>query len=201
MKSGIYDFRAGLRFPEMVHKYFSFLELHGFHCVKSLSTYVRFESPPLFINIYHGRSSFEIGVELGVIGEHDKVGNYPYSLSALLEVARYPKAEEYRDFATHTPDGVNEGVKIESELFKNFVLPILNNPDLFELLKEQRKVRTEKYFKKEKLFYLRRDLDKAWLAKDYPRVVELLRPARKDLDIVQIKKLEYAENRLKDIHP
>lgn len=196
VKSDIRVYRVDLRFPEMVQKYFAFLEARNFRCVKTLMTFVRFESPSLFVNVYHGRSSFEIGAELGIIGEHDKVGNYPYSLSALLEVARYPKAEEYRDFATHTPEGVNEGVKLVSRLFQDYVVPILNNPELFELLKEQRKVRTEKYFKKEKLYYLRRDLDKAWLAKDYPKVVEILSPVRKDLDLVQIKKLEYAEKHL-----
>lgn len=57
--------RWRLGFPETVAESFRFLEDLGFQIKSRLPTFVRYESTNVFVNVYHGRSSCEIGVEVG----------------------------------------------------------------------------------------------------------------------------------------
>ncbi|MGH8590336.1 MAG: hypothetical protein ACREXX_13715, partial [Gammaproteobacteria bacterium] len=59
--------RAELRFVEEAQTAFHFLvEELGFRLVKcEPPTFVRYESNKLFVNVYHGRLSYEIDVEIG----------------------------------------------------------------------------------------------------------------------------------------
>lgn len=184
--------RSSLRFAELAQKHFAFLEAQGFGRVRSEPTFVRFESRSLFINIYHGRSSFEIGAELGRVGNGEDE-KQPYPMSALLGVAGVPTAKEYRDYATHTPDGVNEGLEKLATLFRDHVSPNLQNAGLFQLLKEQRQTWAADFADEVNLRQARRKLDAAWHAKNYAEVVALLRPLRDALTSIELHKLEYAE--------
>lgn len=188
--------RSGLRFAELVQKHFAFLEAQGFRRVRSEPTFVRFESRSLFINIYHGRSSFEIGAELGR-REDSEDEKQPYPMSALLGVAGVPTAKEYRDYATHTPDGVNEGLGKLAELFRDHVSPNLQTAGLFQLLKQQRQTWASDFADGVNLRQARRKLDAAWHAKDYAEVVALLRPLRDALTPTELHKLEYAEKHVR----
>lgn len=59
--------RAKLRFAEAVRREFEFLErIFGFRCTEESPTFVRYESDYVFVNVFHGRGSFEIGIELGI---------------------------------------------------------------------------------------------------------------------------------------
>jgi len=189
--------RAGLRFAELTQRHFAFIEAQGFQRVRGEPTFVRFESPALFLNIYHGRSSFEIGAELGRLGnENDE--KQPYPMSALLGAAGVPTAKEYRDYATHTPDGVDEGLAKLAKLFRDHVSQNLHNADLFRVLKEQRRAWAEDFAQEVNLRQTRRKLDSAWHAKDYAKVVELLNPWRDALTPTELHKLEYAEKHARE---
>ena len=54
-----------LGFTGIVLEAFTFLERFGFVPVVRESTLVRFESQSVFVNVYHGRSSYHVGLELG----------------------------------------------------------------------------------------------------------------------------------------
>ena len=56
--------RSLLRFAEEVKDRFSFLGALCFYCVRAEATFVRFESPRVSINVFHGRHSFEIDLEI-----------------------------------------------------------------------------------------------------------------------------------------
>lgn len=187
--------RAILRFAELVQKHFAFLEAQGFRRVRTEPTIVRFESPSLFINIYHGRSSFEIGAELGRL-EVDEDEKQPYPMSALLGVVGVPMAKEYRDYATRTPDGVNEGLAKLAKLFREHISQNLQNTGLFQLLMEQRKAWGNDFAQEVNLSQARHKLETAWHAKDYNRVVELLYSLRDALTPTELQKLDYAEKHL-----
>jgi len=58
--------RRQLGFEEPVLSNFDFLRSHGLKLVESAPTLVRFESREVFVNLYHGRASYEIGVEIGL---------------------------------------------------------------------------------------------------------------------------------------
>jgi len=187
--------RTSLRFADAAEKHFAFLEAQGFQRTQSEPAFVRFESSTLFINIYHGRKSFEIGAELGRRGNAEDE-KQPYPMSALLGVAGVPTAKDYRDYATHTPDGVNEGLGKLAELFRDHVCRNLQNARLFQLLKEQRQAWASDFADGVNLRKARRKLDAAWHAKNYAKVVELLEPLRTDLTSTELKKLEYAKKEI-----
>lgn len=190
MKSKARFIRAELRFSDLVLNYFKFLKTYGFLCAKSEQTFVRFESPPLFINVYHGRSSFELGAEFGRIGKDEE---QPYPMSALLEVAGIPTAKEYRDYATHTLDGVNDGLDKLAKLVREHIGLIFKNESIFQILKEQRNVRAKNFAQEINLLQMRRELEGAWQTKDYPKVVELLTPWCMAITPIELKKLQYAK--------
>lgn len=57
--------RPRLGFVRVVREAFAFLEDAGFAVVSEKPTFVRYESPTAFVNVFHGRGSYELGVEFG----------------------------------------------------------------------------------------------------------------------------------------
>ena len=55
--------RRSLGFSKDARELFSFLEVKWvFNCVLKDMKFVRYESADVYVNVYHGRYSFEIGV-------------------------------------------------------------------------------------------------------------------------------------------
>ena len=65
-----------LDFTTFVLREFAFLFQLGFSVARKESTLVRFESKTCFPNVYHGRSSHAVGVELGRIRQGDMYSLY-----------------------------------------------------------------------------------------------------------------------------
>lgn len=57
--------RSELGFVQAVRSSFAFLEKVGLQVVREESTLVRFESCNRFVNVFHGRGSYELGVDFG----------------------------------------------------------------------------------------------------------------------------------------
>ena len=47
---------------------------YGFHVATTDATIVRFVSPKVFVNVYHGRMSLELGVEVGLLTDGSAYG-------------------------------------------------------------------------------------------------------------------------------
>ena len=185
--------RSLLRFADEVTSHFAFLEARDFRCVCSEGTLVRFESPELAINIYHGRQSYEIGLEL----ESPVSTTDHYSLSELLRLVDPERAEHYRSFATHSEQGVSDGVRQLAESFQRCVAAgILNNTEIFSRLKLQRQKLNKDYALDVQLEQVRKKAEVAWHNKDYATVVRTLKPLRGSLSASEIAKLEFAEKHL-----
>lgn len=71
--------KGRLGFTTLVEREFDFLLQLGFVVAREESTLVRFEGKCVFMNVYHGRSSHAVGVELGRIRQGDM-----YSLHEVL---------------------------------------------------------------------------------------------------------------------
>lgn len=182
--------RSLLRFAEEVKDRFSFLEGLGFHCVRSEATFVRFESPKAGINVYHGRHSFEIDLEI----ESTPSATDAYSFSEILRLADSKQAERYRNYATHTAQGVAEGVRQLAELFQRCIAAgILKGDQLFSRLKLQREKLGRNYALETQLEQARKKSEAAWNKKDYAAVVKALSPLRAALTATEVGKLEFAE--------
>jgi hypothetical protein len=187
--------RHPLRFAEMVEENFSFLQEHEFKRLQSEPTFVRFESRRSYVNVYHGRRSFEIGLEIGLLGAgSDEI---PHSMSEIIRLVEPEKLAEYRDYGAHTAEDVAEGVRGLAARFRRYVdAGILDDAGFFERLRESHKAAVDDYWKKGELTQARRELDAAWHAKNYAKVVEVLEPLRADLTSTELKKLEYAKKEL-----
>lgn len=185
--------RQSLHFAEMVERNFAFLAAHGFKRVQSEPTFVRFESGCLYLNVYHGRQSYEIELEIGPCG----TSNASYSMSDLIRLLEPKKADEYRRYAAHIAKDVAKGVERLASLFRRYVdAGVFDDGKIFERLQKNRNAAVHDYWKETALTHARQQLDVAWHAKNYAKIIELLEPLRSDLTSTELKKLKYAKKHI-----
>jgi hypothetical protein len=189
--------RGVLGFKEAVLDGFRFLESYGLKVVKKDVTFVRYEarrffSNKVFVNIYHGRSSFEIGVEVGRRDRPEK-----YDLGYLVSWAGAWEAEGFGRatmFQVSSREGVQRFVPKVAELLKKYGDPFLRgSPALYRELDRANQRESEKFARTQKLVDARREAESAWSQKSFARVVELYKPFRRELTDIEAKRLAYAE--------
>lgn len=181
--------RSLLRFADEVKEHFAFLEALGFRCVRSEATLVRFESSKLVITIYHEKFSYEISSAIESVR-----GSDAYSFFETLCLVKGEQTEQYRDYATHTVEGVAEGVRQLAELLRKCVdVGILNDSELFSRLKLQREEWARIYALDTQLEQARKKSESAWAKKDFRKVVQALVPLQEHLNPTDLKRLEYAK--------
>lgn len=188
---GVRD-RSVLHFPEEVNKRFLFLLESGFRQVYEDNTLVRFESSNVAINVYHGRRSFEINLEIELLESEEG----PYSFSEILRLVDQARGDAYRNYATHTKEGVTDGVRSLSQAFQECLRHgILDDSNLFTHLKLQRDELSASYALETQLQQARKKADEAWRSGECHKVVELLSPLQEWLEPSEVKKLEYARKK------
>lgn len=190
--------RAKLGFQEAVLSSFKFLTDLGFAPVEQKVTFVRYESSEIFVNVYHGRASYELGVEIGRLkgpDEKDKL-----SIGSVVDWAGAYKVEGFGQhvmFQVGTREGVQEFVPKLASLVKKYAIPLLrHDASAWSTALETQALRWTEYVKETNLKSVRAKAEEAWQAKDYARVVELYAPVREELTEVEAKKLAYAEQQV-----
>jgi hypothetical protein len=185
--------RAKLGFKDAVLSSFKFLTGFGFRPVKEKTTFVRYESPAAFVNVYHGRASFELGVVVGRLTE-------PNEKVTLYDMVARAGAEKTEGFGQHvmfqvsSREGVEEFVRKLARLVERYGSLFLKaDANAYRAVQEIRSHAAGEYEKQVHLRDLRRKAEAAWHAKDYRQVVELYGPVREELTEVEAKKLAYAE--------
>lgn len=159
-------------------------------------TLVRYQSPEVFVNVYHGRASFELGVEIGRLKQ-------PTEKLTVYDIVAWAGAEKAEGFGQHvtfqvsSPKSVREFVPKLAALVKKYAAPLLRGDvaaydSAFEIQSE----RARDYEKDVNLKSVRSKVAGAWQAKDYAQVIELFDPVRKYLTDVEAKKLAYAEQQV-----
>lgn len=185
--------RASLRFADEVLKRFAFLLDSGFAVAETDPTFVQFKSPLIILNVFHGRRSYEIGLELA---SADKPADtYPLYYLLWLADPNY----SYRVFQAESTESVAEGVRQLAERFKPcFDIGLLNDKDLFVKFERQSKIWSHEFAMEVNLQQAHRFSNEAWLKKDFHEVVKILSPYRGHLTPTDLNRLEYAEKHLKD---
>jgi hypothetical protein len=188
--------RARLTFKDAALSSFRFLCDLAFRPVQEEDTFVRYESSLVFVNVYHGRASFELGVEIGRLAEAGE------KLTLYDMVAR-TGAEEAEGFGQHvmfqvsTREGVQELVPKLAGLVQKYGPQFLNaDANAYREALEARSRAAAEYEKQVPLRNLRGKVETAWQAKDFARVIELSQAMRDDLTEVEAKRLAYAEGQL-----
>lgn len=184
-------------FEAAVSDLFNFLlSDYQYSVVHREPTLVRFESDKAFLNVYQGRRSYELGVELGLLSAAPgSPAGSSFDLREIIELLGDPADARLRTAAT-TPDVVRTLLAKLASLVKRYAGPaLLSEPGIFERLAERRKFKSVEYAKRMELEDVRAEADRAWHSKDFRRVVELLEPLAEQLTPLEIKKLRYAKNR------
>jgi hypothetical protein len=188
--------RAQLGFKDAVLSNFKFLSDFGLRPVEEKVTLVRYESSRIFVNVYHGRASYELGVEIGKLKEPD-------TTLSIFDVVRWAGAEKAEGFGQHvmfqvsSREGVQEFVPKLAALVRKYATPLLRgDQDAHRTALESRAKRYADEVREGNLSVVRSKVDAAWHAKDYARVIELYGPVREDLTEVEAKKLAYAEQQV-----
>ena len=197
--------RSQLRFEETVLSAFAFLTVppYGFKCEASEVTLVRYESANVFVNIYHGRSSYEIGCEIGLIPErdgiapgHESEGEDPEEGFTIWEIARFegaPGIDDRTFLQASTAERVEQLVPQLAQLVRTCASRALRG-DLayYTSLGQARTNWFENYMTDSRLERARADVARAWQTKNYAEVVRLFEPLTEELTPAESKKLEYA---------
>lgn len=188
--------RESLGFKDAVVSSFRFLTDMGLHLVDEKATFVRYESSDVFINIFHGRASYEINVEIGRIRDI----NNRLSIAGIVDWAGAYNAEGFGRhvmFQTNTRDGIQESVPRLASLVKKYAVPLLRNEDsAWGKALQLQAHRWNEYINEVNMTAMREKADAAWRKKDYVRVVELYDAVRQNLTEVEAKKLAYAEHHI-----
>jgi hypothetical protein len=172
---------------------FGFLLDSGLRLADQQVTFVRYQSDVAFINVYHGRSSYELGVEIGRI---DRPGEQ-LSVNDIVAWAGAEKAEnvdQHTTFQVAHRDGIQRLVARLADLVRKYALPLLDcEQDAYASATNLQSQRGKALENEIRLRGIRREAEVAWSARDYILIVEVYSSMREDLTEVEARRLAYAE--------
>jgi hypothetical protein len=186
--------RTSLGFADAVLSAFAFLiKDFSFRCVKRDVTFVRFESDTVFVNVYHGRASYELNVEIGesVIGK--QLPESPFTIGEILHTVIPTEALNYHPYQVTTRESVQKFVHELARLVKEYATPaLLGDHEFFQRVSKVQAQRSDNYLRGLHLNRTRTEVETAWRQRNYTRVIELYDSIKDDLTPTEAKKLEYA---------
>ena len=190
--------RSQLGFTTEVLSNFRFLITdYGFECVKANTTLVRYESESLFVNIYHGRRSYELNFEIGELERSLNVQENGYTIGEIMDLYEVRNNLKFTFFQASNKDQTQKLIQKLSEYIKTYAKPILaGNHEIFGKLQMLRKKKSDALIKDIHLTKVREIADIAWKEKDYPKIVEVYESIKDDLTSIELKKLTYAIKQL-----
>lgn len=182
--------RAKFGFSLAVRRHFAYLTDLGFKCVHTEPTLLRYESDQIAVNVYHGRKSCELGVEIGLLVEGD---GKEYPLASLIRLSDPEEADMYRSVVALTRESVLKGVARISEAFKKHGWGALRGDRaVFAKLVEQRREIAHSRATDMKVNHVRPRAAEAFRTKDFGLAIQLFQSIRDELSEAELKKLEYA---------
>ncbi|MYD99128.1 MAG: hypothetical protein F4X98_17310 [Gammaproteobacteria bacterium] len=116
--------RAGLDFENIVRERFSFLSEFGFSEVEAGPTIIRYRKGRLGVNVYHGRRSYEIGVEL-------VRGRECFSIELAIGVVDRDAYRKYRVPAARTKSAIIVSVERQACVVRTYAEPALRGKRKF----------------------------------------------------------------------
>lgn len=188
--------REMLGFSGAAEAAFHFLSNYGFRLHSSDVTILRYVSERVFLNVYHGRSSYELGVEVGLLQARDG-SNRGYPLGAFVGLTDSEAAASLRYFMATTPEEMRVGLERLAAQVKQYVQrALVGDETVFGELRQQQEERSKKYAAEVLADQVRPKAEEAFRARDYERVAELLSRIEDQLTPVERRKLEYARRHI-----
>jgi hypothetical protein len=184
--------RSRLGFADAVQREFQFLvAANDFRLVEATPTFVRYESDELFLQVFHGRGSYEIGVEVGNRSRPDARYRLPELVHALAPDHAGPTT-----FQASTPAAVASSVSQVARILETHCAAVLSG-DRFALrhVEAVSKVDAEEATGQAQYSATIASADRAWEAKDRERAAELYAAAEPALDATRRRRLEYVRRK------
>lgn len=187
--------RDGLRFAQSVIQYFAFLcSDNGFRITDQSLTLVRFESKDVFVNVYHGRASYELGVEIGRL---DDPSGTRYRLPTIIEAFLGGTGDQKAVFQASSPNAVRSSIEHLAHLVSSHCSALLRgDDDAFDQVRKGAKDISEQLTEHYTLGMLRRRAEQAWRGKNYADVVRIYETFTRPLTSIERKRLEIARRRV-----
>jgi len=181
-------------FQGMVVEVFKWIELYGYRIYGEDSTIVQYKGSLGYVNVYHGRYSYEVGVEISPPGEGDMV---TYSMSELIRLKDNILAITYRNPIAITPQTLEAFLADQSQRLKIYGQQIFaGDSAIWHELKHQRQQWSEEYAMNVLLSQVRPEAERSFRDHDYKRVVKLFSVVENRLSPTECKKLKYAREKL-----
>ncbi|HEY8942041.1 MAG TPA: hypothetical protein VIM59_17730 [Cellvibrio sp.] len=183
--------RKELNFATLVKQEFLFLHDFGFIEIESLPTIVRYKNNEVEVHIYHGRQSYEIGLEFIY-----KDTSYP--LSEFIRVVAPELAQQYRNPSATEQQSVSRMLSKIAELTKKYcLLGLEGNAEFFAILERNRSLWREEYAFQTKAYQLRAKANEAFHNKNYSKAFELFKEIKSCLNPSELKKMEMSWRKIK----
>jgi hypothetical protein len=193
--------RERLGFVDAVCRSFEFLTTEfGFTIITQTPTMVRFEGDRAVVQVFHGRSSYVLGVEIG-LKMLSRDGEIRYSLRELVALGENASDAVYGEFQISSAAGLPALVEQLAELTKRVGIKALEGDlEVFERLAAQRHREGRVLTDASTALWLREQAGKAWQNRDFASVVEAY-TALASLETVEMRRsetarLEYARREL-----
>ena len=196
--------RLRLGFTKAVEESFDFLRRDfGYRMVEARPTFVRFESSDAFVNVFHGRSSYELGVEIGRWLEiDDETVEQKFSLGEVIALDHDPSRVGYRPFATTEREPLGRFVRQLGDWTRRFATQLLEGDRrAFDRLSYLRASNFQASQEGRRAAKLRVAATEAWRRKDWGRVVDAYEEIVSELRTVKLEpselgRLRYAQRKL-----
>ena len=186
--------RSDLAFAISAQDKFGFLVVDfGLRLIEAGDTWVRYESDRRFVNVDHGRLSYEVGVEVGRwIEVHGVRKEDLFPISYVLAIGDRAKPLERIRTAT-TAAQVSRELHRLALLFREHVTPLLLDGDgLFDEMSADNAARSTAYLEDMRAAVLRARADEAWRRRDLVAVVLAYTEIERELTTVSLHASERA---------
>ena len=174
--------RSDLDFQGTVCIEFGFLESEfAYRRAETTDTRVRYETNTTFVNIYHGRVSFEVGVEIGPrTGSPDHEESF--GLIDILELAGVRRELRFEGLQASDPARVGMAVKKAAEFVHSYAGGALRGEEeVFSLLRATQQRLSDSFLDEMAMSRLRGQASAAWAKKDYAKLISLYEPVAEKL--------------------
>lgn len=178
-----------LNFNGLVESRFRDLLPMGFALARSEKTLVVYTSGALSVEIYHGRASYEIGLNL-VIGEAR------YSLGEVLRAIGDPAGEAYRNASGTDQASIEKAVDQLGDLLFQSIVPSLSDQLALSAVLEQCRADWARGYALQVLAENIRPLaEQAFRDRDFSRAAKLYSQISDALSEAEVRKYLYAKAR------
>jgi hypothetical protein len=182
-----------LGFLSVAKTFFKFLESYGFEIVQEDIGFLRYENTLYYINICHGRLSYEVHIEVGPKDSEDEL----YHLEDIIGITDPIKSENYFRPMANTPMSLYKFVEMHAQMLKQYGENILKGDSYtWDKLRKCHEEKVTEYWNDKIKKEIQEKAKIAFREKRYNDFIKLYEGIETELTKLERKKLEYAKSRI-----